>query len=217
MYDGLSHLYTDCDSRLRHIPSTNYADKKRKDESSASHPNDPNAEAGDQRVKSPEAPVSPRISSRISSPHRMSDSELAKQQQQQTEDQKSKQIAATSELGLIPANLGSVLNETSSKKKSKKSQNLPAGVNERDVELFTVSQETAKNFLIQENSRGKFHSSSSSEVPSNINTTTCKQTADTNTNTGTYSKKFSVAWDEALSVIQLTCVDALVCNSIGNH
>ena len=31
----------------------------------------------------------------------------------------------------------------------KKSQNLPAGVNERDVELFTVSQETAKNFLIQ--------------------------------------------------------------------
>ena len=33
LYDGLSHLYTDCDSRLRHIPSTNYADKKRKDES----------------------------------------------------------------------------------------------------------------------------------------------------------------------------------------
>ena len=52
----------------------------------------------------------------------MSDSELAaakQQQQQQTEDQKSKQIAATSELGLMPANLGSVLNETSSKKKSK--------------------------------------------------------------------------------------------------
>ena len=82
---------------------------------------------------------------------------------------------------------------------------MPAGVNERDVELFTVSQETAKNFLIQvkknnfqfheffqiftiffitlqENSRGKFHSSSSSEVPSNVNTT-CKQTADTNTTT----------------------------------
>merc|ERR1711981_304815 len=95
LYDGLSHLYTDCDSRLRHIPSTNYAEKKRKDESSASHPNDPNADqTGDQRVKSPEAPVSPRISSRISSPHRMSDSELAaakQQQQQQTEDQKSKQ------------------------------------------------------------------------------------------------------------------------------
>ena len=55
--------------------------------------------------------------SRISSPHRMSDSELAKQQQ--VEDQKNKQLAATSELGLMPANLGSVLSETSSKKKSK--------------------------------------------------------------------------------------------------
>ena len=30
----------------------------------ASNPNDPNTETGDQRVKSPEAPVSPRISSR---------------------------------------------------------------------------------------------------------------------------------------------------------
>ena len=47
----------------------------------------------------------------------MSDSELAKQQQ--VEDQKNKQLAATSELGLMPANLGSVLSETSSKKKSK--------------------------------------------------------------------------------------------------
>ena len=47
----------------------------------------------------------------------MSDSELAKQQQ--VEDQKNKQLAATSELGLMPANLGSVLSETSSKKKGK--------------------------------------------------------------------------------------------------
>ena len=30
LYDGLSHLYTDCDSRLRHIPSTNYAPEKRR-------------------------------------------------------------------------------------------------------------------------------------------------------------------------------------------
>ena len=29
LYDGLSHLYTDCDSRLRHIPTTNYAEKKK--------------------------------------------------------------------------------------------------------------------------------------------------------------------------------------------
>ena len=60
-----SHLYTDCDSRLRHIPSTNYAEKKRKEETIAE-----NAET-EQRVKSPEAPVSPRISS----PHRMSEEE----------------------------------------------------------------------------------------------------------------------------------------------
>jgi hypothetical protein len=36
LYDGLSHLYTDCDSRLRHIPNTNYAEKKRKDEGGGS-------------------------------------------------------------------------------------------------------------------------------------------------------------------------------------
>ena len=70
LYDGLSHLYTDCDSRLRHIPSTNYAEKKRKDaaEGSVGGP-EGSAEGhpeGGQRVKSPEAPVSPRISS----PHR---------------------------------------------------------------------------------------------------------------------------------------------------
>ena len=33
LYDGLSHLYTDCDSRLRHIPTTNYAEKKKPNES----------------------------------------------------------------------------------------------------------------------------------------------------------------------------------------
>ena len=66
LYDGLSHLYTDCDSRLRHIPSTNYAEKTRKTENIAE-----NAENAEQRVKSPEAPVSPRISS----PHRMSEEE----------------------------------------------------------------------------------------------------------------------------------------------
>ena len=30
LYDGLSHLYTDCDSRLRHVPNTNYADRQRR-------------------------------------------------------------------------------------------------------------------------------------------------------------------------------------------
>ena len=30
---------------------------------------------------------------------------------------------------------------------------MPAGVNDRDVDLFTISQETAKNFLMKENSK----------------------------------------------------------------
>ena len=164
LYDGLSHLYTDCDSRLRHIPSTNYAEKKRKDagaEGSAAAGVGPEGSAeghpeGGQRVKSPEVPVSPRISS----PHRMSDSE----KQQQNEKKSSLPSTTATELGLMPANL-SILNETSSKKKGKKSQNLPAGVNERDVELFTVSQETAKNFLIKENSKGKLTENLASNEP----------------------------------------------------
>ena len=90
----------------------------------------------------------------------MSDSE----KQQLNENKSSLPSTTASELGLMPVNL-SILNETSTKKKGKKSQNLPAGVNERDVELFTVSQETAKNFLIKENSKGKLQSTS--EHPSN--------------------------------------------------
>ena len=59
LYDGLSHLYSDCDSRLRSVPMTNYNEKGRGENSG---PIDP-TKAG----KSPE---------RISSPHRMSDTEL---------------------------------------------------------------------------------------------------------------------------------------------
>merc|ERR1712025_590346 len=65
LYDGLSHLYTDCDSRLRHIPTTNYAEKKKATNETSAN------ETQENRVKSPEVPKSP--SPRISSPHRMSD------------------------------------------------------------------------------------------------------------------------------------------------
>ena len=34
-----------------------------------------------------------------------------------------------------------------------RNQNLPAGVNDRDLEFFTKSQEAAKDFLARENSR----------------------------------------------------------------
>jgi len=36
-------------------------------------------------------------------------------------------------------------------KKKQRISNLPAGVNERDLEMFTHSQEAAKEFLIREN------------------------------------------------------------------
>ena len=37
--------------------------------------------------------------------------------------------------------------------KKLRNQNLPAGVNDRDLELFSKSQEAAKDFLARENSR----------------------------------------------------------------
>ena len=148
LQDGLSHLYPDSDSRLRHIPSTNYAEKKRKEEAIQD-------QSMDTRVKSPEMPKSP--SPRISSPHRMSDSELAASKQKQTANSLSKEASA--ELGLMPANIDSLTTSSKKDKKGKRSQNLPAGVNDRDVELFSVSQETAKNFLIDQNSKGKMTSS----------------------------------------------------------
>ena len=62
LYDGLSHLYTDCDSRLRSVPMTNYSEKQGQVASSAA------GVSGEQKAgQSPE---------RIASPHRMSDSEM---------------------------------------------------------------------------------------------------------------------------------------------
>ena len=80
----------------------------------------------------------------------MSDSEKQLQQKQ------SKQASISSEMGLMPTNLN-----LSNKKESKKSKNknLPAGVNDRDVELFTISQDTAKNFLSNQNSNYKVENS----------------------------------------------------------
>merc|ERR1712051_403539 len=112
LYDGLSHLYTDCDSRLRHIPSTNYAEKLAgkssepmgvdggqtsldpKSPGKLSDPNSAQQLGGSQ--KSPGSNPVPRISS----PHRMSDSELAAQKQRLA-------LAAlpTTELGLMPSSL----------------------------------------------------------------------------------------------------------------
>ena len=109
--------------------------------------------------KSQKSPGSNPQQPRISSPHRMSDSELAAQKQRLA-------LAAlpTSEAGLMPSslNIGN-LNAKKSEKKSK-NKNLPAGVNDRDVDLFAISQETARNFLSKENS--KIGSSGMSEATS---------------------------------------------------
>merc|ERR1711953_221263 len=96
---------------------------------------------GENRVKSPEVPKSP--SPRISSPHRMSDTEKQLQREQS-------KASISSELGLMPTNLNFDKKESNKKSKNK---NLPAGVNDRDVELFTISQDTAKNFLASQNSK----------------------------------------------------------------
>merc|ERR1712223_1987124 len=162
LYDGLSHLYTDCDSRLRHIPSTNYAEKlagkstegpegiqANLDPKSPGKLNSTDPSSG-QQLSTQKSPGSNTAQPRISSPHRMSDSELAAQKQRLA-------LAAlpTSELGLMPSsqNLGNLNAKKSSMEKKGKNKNLPAGVNDRDVDLFTISQETAKNFLMKENSK----------------------------------------------------------------
>merc|ERR1712141_555470 len=140
LYDGLSHLYTDCDSRLRHIPTTNYAEKKKATNETSAN------ETQENRVKSPEVPKSP--SPRMSSPEKQLQREQSK-------------ASISSELGLMPTNLNFDKKESNKKSKNK---NLPAGVNDRDVELFTISQDTAKNFLATQNSKISEQSTSSSSV-----------------------------------------------------
>merc|ERR1712223_1732291 len=87
LYDGLSHLYTDCDSRLRHIPSTNYAEKlagKTSEQMGAEggqanldpkSPGKPTDSTSGQQIGMRKSPGSNTAQPRISSPHRMSDSE----------------------------------------------------------------------------------------------------------------------------------------------
>merc|ERR1712226_1365500 len=184
LYDGLSHLYTDCDSRLRHIPSTNYAPEKRRkltdlQESGAggSALNDSQSELSDSRidlVRSPDSASGRLLTessslkspshSRISSPHRMSGDELREREQRIILETSS----TTSGDPKVPTISGSkaTLNDIryrgsskgsddslSKKDKKLRNQNLPAGVNDRDLEFFTKSQEAAKDFLARENSR----------------------------------------------------------------
>lgn len=86
LYDGLSHLYTDCDSRLRHIPSHNYAPEKRRKTGDGEQEDQVPGTGGQEET---ERPASSQASSqkspaRISSPHRMSDSELREREAQLT-------------------------------------------------------------------------------------------------------------------------------------
>merc|ERR1711993_192611 len=184
LYDGLSHLYTDCDSRLRHIPSTNYAPEKRRkltdlQESGAtigSSLNDSQSELSDSRsnhVRSPDSASGRLLTensslkspthSRISSPHRMSGDELREREQRIMLETSSQATPKVPTISGSKATLNDIrYRGTSGKgsddglsKKDKKlrNQNLPAGVNERDLELFSKSQEAAKDFLTRENSR----------------------------------------------------------------
>jgi hypothetical protein len=81
LYDGLSHLYSDCDSRLRSVPTTNYSEKSRT--GAAAEASGALAGAlggggsgGGGAVAAADALKAGKSPERISSPHRMSDSEL---------------------------------------------------------------------------------------------------------------------------------------------
>ena len=101
--------------------------------------------------------------SRISSPHRMSGDELREREQRIMLETSSQATPKVPTISGSKATLNDIrYRGTSGKgsddglsKKDKKlrNQNLPAGVNERDLELFSKSQEAAKDFLTRENSR----------------------------------------------------------------
>jgi hypothetical protein len=82
LYDGLSHLYSDCDSRLRSVPSTNYNEKARTAASGAGEAGNAltaSSAAGgvdNATAASAELLKAGKSPERISSPHRMSDAEL---------------------------------------------------------------------------------------------------------------------------------------------
>ena len=166
LYDGLSHLYTDCDSRLRHIPSTQYSPKD--------------------RVRSPEAASAGETAGggelvRISSPHRMSDSELRAAALAAVGDVSSTAQSASGSAAMSGNESGgggrnSALSKRRQREKMQSSlgvdlearlagnrkerkrlsaqqiKNLPPGVTERDVDIFADSQDVAKEFLDKENS-----------------------------------------------------------------
>ena len=182
--------------RLRHIPSHNYAPEKRR--KTASHDQeDSGAPTADNnnpdkdskvdhgshdslgRVRHPSNAGShshhQKSPARISSPHRMSDSELREREAQLTSghesgaDSKSQRSTTSSGVPVISgskATLSDIRISSSGrsqllksedggrkKEKKKRNQNLPAGVNDRDLELFGQSQEAARDFLARENSR----------------------------------------------------------------
>ena len=179
--------------RLRHIPSHNYAPEKRRktashDQEESGAPafdnNNPDKDSKvdhgshDGRVRHPSSAGShshQKSPARISSPHRMSDSELREREAQLTSghesgaDSKSQRSTTSSGVPVISgskATLSDIRISSSGrshllkaedggrkKEKKKRNQNLPAGVNDRDLELFGQSQEAARDFLARENSR----------------------------------------------------------------
>ena len=88
LYDGLSHLYSDCDSRLRSVPTTNYNEKTRAvagGDVGGGGGSSLASAAGGSGVSgmSADALKAGKSPERISSPHRMSDSELKEKEKAQ--------------------------------------------------------------------------------------------------------------------------------------
>merc|ERR1719361_752840 len=123
LYDGLSHLYNDCDSRLRSAP---------KDQKDQKETTDKREKSSDYKDNDP----SEAIEEKARSPLRLSDSERKEKEEDKKEDPKTEDEDKA---------------KGTRKDKKRVNASLPAGVTDRDLTYFTHSQEKAKNFLNSEN------------------------------------------------------------------
>merc|ERR1712130_16336 len=123
LYDGLSHLYADCDSRLRSAPNTEKGSSGKGDEKEDEEEEDKGEEKENKGT---------------SSPNRLSDGESKEKEDPKKEGDKEKPEEGEKTKGSI-------------REKKRINAALPAGVTEKDVQLFARSQDKAKAFLTEEN------------------------------------------------------------------
>merc|ERR550517_1662395 len=124
LYDGLSHLYADCDSRLRSAPNS---EKGGSGKSEEKEDEEEEEEKGEEKENKG-----------ASSPSRLTDGESKEKEDPKKEGDKEKPDEGDKTKG-------------SMREKKRINAALPAGVTDKDVQLFTRSQDKAKAFLAEEN------------------------------------------------------------------